>query len=204
MQKKKQTNIMTIFFMLAFLLLFLIISGRYIYIQVTGEANDVPLTEWAEELRETTLVLPSERGKIYDHNGMTLAYNRPTYRVYAILDPEYSVNKAEPMHVTDPEKTAEHLAPLLDIEQTEIIEKIKDGQKNERFQVEFGNEGKDLSQEMMEEIAAMEIPGINFIEDSKRYYPNGMFASHIIRSEERRVGKEGSDRWVGMLCKSMT
>ena len=166
--------------MLAFLLLFLIISGRYIYIQVTGEANDVPLTEWAEELRETTLVLPSERGKIYDHNGMTLAYNRPTYRVYAILDPEYSVNKAEPMHVTDPEKTAEHLAPLLDIEQTEIIEKIKDGQKNERFQVEFGNEGKDLSQEMMEEIAAMEIPGINFIEDSKRYYPNGMFASHII------------------------
>lgn len=168
------------FLMLGFLLFFLIISGRYIYIQVTGEANDVPLTEWADELRETSLVLPSERGKIYDHNGMILAYNRPTYRVYAILDPDYSLNKAKPMHVEDPEKTAEQLAPILEIEQQEIVDKIKSGQKNERFQVEFGNEGKDLTQEKMEEITAMEIPGINFIEDSKRYYPNGMFASHII------------------------
>src|SRR5690625_6492957 len=129
---------------------------------------------------------------------MTLAYNRPTYRVYAILDPEYSINKAEPMHVTDPEKTAEHLDPLLDIEQTEIIEKIKDGQKNERFQVEFGNEGKDLSQEMMEEIAAMEIPGINFIEDSKRYYPNGMFASHII-GFDRNTDEDEIDGVEGMV-----
>src|SRR5699024_9404055 len=84
------------------------------------------------------------------------------------------------MHVEDPEKTAEQLASILEIEQQEIVDKIKSGQKNERFQVEFGNEGKDLTQEKMEEITAMEIPGINFIEDSKRYYPNGMSASHII------------------------
>lgn len=171
---------MITFFMIGFLLFFLMIAGRYLYILVTGESNGVLLTDWASELRETAITLPSERGKIYDHNGMTLAYNRPTYRVYAIIDPDYSVSEKEPMHVTDPDKTAEQLAPLLDIDRKEIVEKLKSGQKEKRFQVEFGNKGKNLPQEVMEEIVALNLPGINFTEDSIRYYPNGMFASHII------------------------
>src|SRR5699024_6625103 len=40
--------------------------------------------------------------------------------------------------------------------------------------------GKNLSQQTMEEIKALELPGVFFIEESIRYYPNGMFASHII------------------------
>lgn len=180
MQKKKQTNVMTLVFMLLFLLAFLIIMGRYMYIQMTGEANKVSLTEWANELRETSITLSAERGKIYDNNGMMLAYNRPTYRVYAILDPEYTVNPDEPMHIIDAEKTAEQLSAVINIDKKEIVEKIKSGQKEERFQVEFGKEGKNLPQEVMEKIAEQEIPGINFIEDSMRYYPNGMFASHIL------------------------
>src|SRR5690625_2918316 len=198
-KKKKQTNIMIFFYMLIFLVFFLMISGRYIYIQVTGETNDVMLTEWANELRETSLVLPAERGKIYDNNGMTLAYNRPTYRVYAIVDPEYTVNEEEPMHVIDPEETAEQLSSVLDIDKNKVIEKIKSGQKNSQFQVEFGKEGKDLSKEVMEEIAALDIPGINFTEDSMRYYPNGMFASHIIgfarsTEEEEVAGIAGMEK----------
>ena len=198
-KKKKQTNIMIFFYMLIFLVFFLMISGRYIYIQVTGETNDVMLTEWANELRGTSLVLPAERGKIYDNNGMTLAYNRPTYRVYAIVDPEYTVNEEEPMHVIDPEETAEQLSSVLDIDKNKVIEKIKSGQKNSQFQVEFGKEGKDLSKEVMEEIAALDIPGINFTEDSMRYYPNGMFASHIIgfarsTEEEEVAGIAGMEK----------
>ena len=34
--------------------------------------------------------------------------------------------------------------------------------------------------QQMEEIKALNLPGINFMEDSLRYYANGMFASHII------------------------
>lgn len=104
--KNKKTNIMASFFMVVFLIFFLIISGRFIYIQVTGEVNDVSLEAWAKEKRETSVVLPAERGKIYDRNGMTLAYNRPTYRIYAIVDPEYSKSQKEPLHVVDPEEAA--------------------------------------------------------------------------------------------------
>ena len=166
--------------MVVFLLFFLIISGRFIYIQVTGEVNDVSLEAWAKEKRETSVVLPAERGKIYDRNGMTLAYNRPTYRIYAIVDPEYSKSQKEPLHVVDPEETAEKLAPLLGIDEKEILDRLQEGIEEGKFQVEFGQEGKNLSQQVMEEINELQLPGINFMEDSIRYYPNGMFASHII------------------------
>lgn len=166
--------------MVVFLIFFLIISGRFIYIQVTGEVNDVSLEAWAKEKRETSVVLPAERGKIYDRNGMTLAYNRPTYRIYAIVDPEYSKSQKEPLHVVDPEETAEKLAPLLGIDEKEILERLQEGIEEGKFQVEFGKEGKNLSQQVMEEINELQLPGINFMEDSIRYYPNGMFASHII------------------------
>lgn len=166
--------------MVVFLIFFLIISGRFIYIQVTGEVNDVSLEAWAKEKRETSVVLPAERGKIYDRNGMTLAYNRPTYRIYAIVDPEYSKSQKEPLHVVDPEETAEKLAPLLGIDEKEILERLHEGIEEGKFQVEFGKEGKNLSQQVMEEINELQLPGINFMEDSIRYYPNGMFASHII------------------------
>lgn len=180
MKKNKSTNIVASLLMIFFMFLFLIVSGRYIYIQATGVVSDVSLTEWAKDKRETSVVLPAERGEIYDHSGMTLAYNRPAYRIYAILDPEYSTNQKEPKHVVDPQKTAEKLAPFLDLEETEIQEKIEKGIEEERFQVEFGKTGKNLSQQTMEEIKSLNLPGIYFLEEAIRYYPNGMFASHII------------------------
>ena len=178
--KNKKTNFMASLYMIIFLILFLIISGRFIYIQVTGEVNDVSLPDWANEKRETSIPLKAERGKIFDRTGMILAYNRPTYRIYAIVDPEHSKSQKEPIHVVDPNETAEKLAPLLGMEKNEILERLQKGIEEGRFQVEFGKKGKYLPQQLMEEIKELELPGINFMEESIRYYPNGMFASHII------------------------
>lgn len=180
MPKKRSMNKMVSFIMVLFLSIFLVITGRFIYIQASGEVDDVSLRDWASELRETEMVLPAERGKIYDENGNLLAYNRPTYRLYAIIDPEISTNSPTPLHVVDPKGTAEKLAPIIDMDPKEIESIIREGQKNERFQVEFGKKGKNLSKQQMEEIKALNLPGINFMEDSLRYYANGMFASHII------------------------
>lgn len=191
MGKNKKTNIMATVFILVFALLFLIISGRFIYIQTTGEASNVALLDWANSKRGTSIALHAERGKIFDNNGMNLAYNRPTYRVYAILDPSYSKNQPEPKHVTDVKATAKALAPFLDMKENEITDMLKEGADKERFQVEFGKKGKNISQETMKEIRDKDIPGIYFIEDSIRYYPNGMFASHIIGFA--RADEEGAE-----------
>lgn len=200
MKKNKQMNQTAASLMLIFFFVFLVIGGRFIYIQATGKANNVSLTEWANEKRDTTITLPASRGKIYDHSGMTLAYNRPMYRVYAILNPEYSKNRATPQHVEDPEMTAEKLARYLNMEKKEIQHLLENGIKEERFQVEFGKKGKNLSKEKMEKINKEQIPGIFFIEDTVRYYPNGLFASNILgftkidEKTQNQVGVTGIEK----------
>ncbi|MFG6118146.1 penicillin-binding protein [Thalassobacillus sp. B23F22_16] len=178
--KSKNTHRMAKVWMLFFSLLFMLLLGRFLYIQTTGEVQGIDLDEWADKKRTSAYQLDATRGRILDQNGMTLAYDRPTYRLYAIVDESYSTNLEEPKHVTDPEETADMLAPLLDMEAGEIESKIESGMEDGRFQVEFGAAGRDLSQQTMKDIKEKNIPGINFIEESKRYYPNGTFASHVI------------------------
>src|SRR5699024_3636844 len=102
------------------------------------------------------------------------------------------------------------LSSVLELDKEEILEKIKEGQKEERFQVEFGKHGRNLSQEKMEEITDLDIPGVNFIEDSMRYYPNGTFASQILGfaretdEEEVQQDKDGDDIVLTMDQKIQT
>ena len=147
------------------------------------------MNKWAEKARTSTYEIDADRGKIFDKNGMVLAYDRPTYRIYAIVDPAYSDNLEEPKHVTDPEKTASVLAPLLDMDETEIENRIEQGIDEGRFQVEFGTQGRELSQDKMEEIKDKKLSGIQFEEEAKRYYPNGMFASHVLGFARTQDGK---------------
>ena len=48
------------------------------------------------------------------------------------------------------------------------------------YQVEFGSAGRGISHEVMSKIKEEKLPGILFVSDLKRYYPNGVFASHLI------------------------
>src|SRR5690554_1337771 len=103
--KNKKTNKAAGIFMILFIGAFLVIMGRFLYIQASGEVANVSLADWAKDKRTSTYFLNSERGKIFDKNGMTLAYNRLTYRLYAIIEEEYTVNDKDPKHVVDPQKT---------------------------------------------------------------------------------------------------
>ncbi len=167
-------------FIILFVAIFLVLTGRFLYIQATGEINDISLEEWATEKRTASYTLDAERGKILDKNGMTLAYDRPTYRIYGIIDEAYSENLDEPMHIVDSLETAEALAPLLDMEENEIVSQIEEGKESGLFQVEFGTSGKELSQQKKEEIEELDLPGINFQKESIRHYPNGEFLAHIL------------------------
>lgn len=182
MRKNKTTHMMAGILIIFFVAIFIVLTGRFIYIQATGEVNNISLEEWAKQKRTSSYTLPAERGKILDKNGMILAYDRPTYRVFAILDDAYSEDPKKPRHVVDIDKTAEALAPILDVEASDIRNSLQAGLDADppRFQVEFGNAGRQLSQKQKEEIEELKLPGIYFDEEAMRFYPNGMFASHII------------------------
>lgn len=179
-------------YMLVFAALFLVLAGRFMYIQATGEVSGVSLDKWAEQQRTASYQMHAERGKIMDKNGMVLAYDRPAYRMYAILDEAYSENSPEDLHVSNTGETAEKLASILDVDANEIKSLLDDAINTGKFQVEFGKLGRQIPQQMKEEIENANIPGIYFDEEPMRYYPNGMFASHII-GFAREVEEETED-----------
>jgi len=180
MKRNRRINIITNIYMVLFLAMFLVIAGRFLYIQITGKVHNVSLAKLAEQRRTVSYTLPAERGEIYDSSGMLLAYDRPSFKIYAVLDEDFTLNEKDPKHVIDVQTTAEKLAPILNVDTSYLEEILLKGIENKRFQVEFGNIGKNLSQKTKEEIEKLDLPGINFEQESIRYYPNGTFASHII------------------------
>lgn len=158
------------------------------YIQVTGEVQSVDLINYAEKLRNKEEVLLAERGKIVDRNGMVLADNKPTYRLYAIVRESFSDNSPYPLHVEDASYTAKQLAQYIDLDEDEIRRIIENGKANQDkvFQVEFGQAGNQISEEVKNQIEELKLRGINFNRELVRFYPNGEFASYVLGFTELR------------------
>ena len=156
--------------------LFLLLFGRFFQLQSTGEVNGYDLQAYAAGQYAREKVLEAERGKIVDRSGEIIAEDTVSFKVVAVLDEKQSENAKEPRHVIDKEKTAQQLAPLLNLSEEYVYERLTSGAK----QVEFGAKGKNLSYETKKAIDDLLLPGINFETEKKRHYPNGSFASHVI------------------------
>ncbi|MGG1592271.1 penicillin-binding transpeptidase domain-containing protein [Terribacillus saccharophilus] len=188
MKKNKTTQRMAMFLLSAFALLFLVLAGRFLFIQASGEVAGVNLKEFAESKRTDSYTLEATRGKILDRNGMELAYDQPTYSIYAIVSEKYSADKDHPIHVTEVDKTAEEIADIIDADPADLKERLQKGIDKGLWQVEFGSAGSGLSQDQKKKIEALELPGIQFTEEAKRFYPNGTFASQVIGLAQRQDG----------------
>ena len=70
--------------------------------------------------------------------------------------------------------------------------------EKDAYQVELGPGGRNLSQIQMEKIKELNLPGIDFISDTKRYYPNGDFASYMLGYTKTNE-KDGVSTIVGEL-----
>ncbi|MBM7644260.1 penicillin-binding protein 2B [Scopulibacillus daqui] len=167
----------------AFLLLFCIVIGRFTYLSIAKESAGHKLVDLGEKQWKHVKVVDAHRGNIYGRGGEVFAEDIPAYTLYAVLS-----HKA-PSYVKDKEKTARELAPILDMSQDEIL-KILNNKK--AFQVQFGSAGTKLSYAKKKQIEKLHLPGIGFITDSKRYYPNGEFASQVIGTtrENPDTGKQ--------------
>ncbi len=182
---------------IVFSLLFFLLFARFIQLQWTGKADGHVLAAKAEQQHKQKRVIEAKRGTIFDRNGTVLAQDVPSYTVVAILDPEMTTNPERPRHVVDPETTAKKLAPLLGMD-------VKDMERiltKKAKQVEFGSYGRNISFELKRKIEALDLPGIAFIRDTNRFYPNGTFASHVIgyaqkNAENETVGKMGVEKWL--------
>ncbi|MCG7342779.1 penicillin-binding protein [Sporosarcina sp. ACRSL] len=190
--------------------LFFLLFGRLLSIQITGQAEGRQMAAMAEAKYAREAVLQAERGKIVDRNGEVIASDTLSYRLIAVLNEKATEKGAKkPRHVTDFDKAADVLSRFIPMEKEQIIQIRDSAIRNNPnvYQIEFGKAGRDISHETMlaiKEAAEKEgVTGLQFIEDKKRFYPNGKFASYLIgfamREEDENkkvstVGKMGLEK----------
>jgi penicillin-binding protein 2B len=168
--KLKRKNVGAGILMAVFTLLFFILAGKFFIVAYSQSAEGVDLVKYGKQKWMKSDELDAKRGTIFDRNGEEIAADIPSYSVIAILDKDY------PNHIKDPEKAAEKLAAVLDTDKGKLEALLS---KKGRFQVEIPA-GRKVSYRKKQKIEAMKISGIDFIRESRRYYPNQTFASHVL------------------------
>lgn len=157
-------------------LVFLIIIYRIGILSLSENVEGINIQNLANSRTTRKETLESKRGTIYDVKGNALAQNVSSYTLIAYLSASRTTDESKPQHVVNVEETAEKLSTVLDISKDQLVSYMS---KN-AYQVEFGSKGKNLSELKKDEILALQLPGIDFIETQQRYYPYGNFLSYVI------------------------
>ena len=164
---------------LVFLFLILVLFGRYCYLALSPTINGRNMKVFAANRNTVSKVLTAKRGTIYDMSGNVLAQTVTSYTLIAYLDESRST-ETQINHVKDIDATAKALAPVLGTDEQTLKDILKKGKEGDKYQVEFGSVGKNLTELKKSEIEELNLPGLDFTESYKRYYPNGDFASYIL------------------------
>ena len=172
-------------------------------VKVSGKT----LTEFATTRDTRKKVITAKRGTIYSKSGEILAKDVNSYTVIAYLDSSRTKDPNRPYHVVDKEKTAEALSPLINMKKERILALLNTKietcnsdksvcTKKSPYQVELGPGGRGITELVKDEIEDLELPGIDFIASSKRYYPNGDFLSYAIGYAKK---PEGNNTFKGEM-----
>lgn len=187
--------------------LFFLLFTRMVTIQATGQVEGQELAAKAAAKYQKESVITANRGKIYDSNGKVIAEDTLSYRLIAVISDKATTNPKNPLHVVDPEKTAKVLAEYIQMDEDQIYEKLTkkyNSNGDPIYQVEFGSAGRGINHETMNKIKKEELPGILFASDLKRYYPNGVFASHLIGFALKEENEDGTVTTKGKMGLELT
>lgn len=147
---------------LVFVFLFLLVVFKVFYIQVFDYKK---LSALAKDLWSRDLPIEASRGLILDRNGVVLADNLTTTSLVLI-----------PNQIKDKKKTAQSLADILGVSYKEMYAHVSKKTSIERVHPE----GRRLSFEIADKIAALKIDGVYLVKEAKRYYPYGNLLSHVL------------------------
>ena len=160
-----------------YLVFIFVLILQFTYLSLSKKIYGDDLKKFAVDRLTVEKELIAKRGTIFDSEGNVLAINVTSYRLVAYLSPTRTTDESNPHHVVDPYYTAEKLSTVLDLDYDYILEKLL---TEGRYQVYFGTGGDKLTELTKLAIEELELPGIDFEESTKRFYPNGSFASYII------------------------
>ncbi len=158
---------------LAFSVLFLAITGRLIML-ATLPGEQVGLR------RATANAISAARPDILDRNGVVLATDIRTVSVFA-----------EPRNILDKDEATELLTAVLpDLDAKELREKL--GTKKGFVWVK-----REITPRQQAEVHRLGIPGVGFVPENKRVYPNGPAAAHVLGfASVDNVGIAGIEKYI--------
>lgn len=187
MKKRARNNVrMSSFFLILALFVFVVIGARVTQIAFAKTIDGVDLSELATKRTTKTETLKATRGTIYSSDEAVLAQNVSSYKLIAYLEEKRTTDPKKPQHVVDKEATAKALAPILEMEETDILALLS----KDVYQTEFGSKGRGLTEITKEKIEELNLPGLDFVETQKRYYPNGDFLSYTLGYAKTEITEE--------------
>ena len=147
----------------AFGVWFLAIESRLVYLQVVRHEQ---LVERAERQQSRSITAHPQRGEIRDREGRVLAYSVDADTIYAV-----------PTDIAEPAATATALCDALDAcseAWRQVIER-RLGQKRA-----FAYVARKVSPEAARRVAALDLDGVGFLKEDRRFYPNRELAGHLL------------------------
>ena len=138
----------------------IVLAGRLVWLMIF-EADYYQ--EKAQALHERERSIKAARGRILDASGTVLADNRTVCTISVIHS-----------QITDPEEVIRALSQTLEMEESEVREKVEKVSSMERIRTNVEKETGDI-------IRKMDLDGVKVDEDFKRYYPYDELASTVLR-----------------------
>lgn len=141
-----------------------VLVGRLFFLQIIDKSD-----LQAKNLSQVQVdrKLQSPRGTIYDRNGRPLAMSVVTKSLYA--DPK--------MIKQSPSEVAELIAPYVMMSKEDIVKSL---QEDTAFVWIDRMMEPEKSKAVAQLIEDKNVEGLNFVEESKRYYPNGNLAAQVL------------------------
>lgn len=107
--------------------------------------------------------MPARRGEILYADGQAVVTNQKCFLVYA-----------QPRQIQNDKEWSAKLSSLLEIDEATVAAQLS--QKN----LYWTPIKHQVEEEKVEEIKALNLPGIGFQEESKRFYPEGSASAHLL------------------------
>ncbi len=138
------------------------IAGRLVQLQVVEHDFYVEL---AGQQRVRAIETPARRGELLDRRGRVLAHDVAADTVIA-----------EPRKVTDPAETARRLCAVMACaadRERRLASVLAGGRA-------FAYVERQVSPRVAERVRGLDLDGIGFLKENRRYYPNGRLAAHLL------------------------
>lgn len=155
-----------IFVLIAMTVLLGILVFRLYYLQLVDYKK---YQSGAFDQYTTEISISPKRGTIYDRNMTVLSVSATVETVF--ISPNEIIPEQESL-------IADFLSRTLEVDRQSIVEKI--AKKNSKYQRIKRKIEREVADEIRKFIDENDVKGIHLEEDTKRYYPYGNLASHVI------------------------